>query len=178
MGTIKRNIKNNNGYTLMEIIIVVGLVGLALTTFYSIIFSILRQQLQVYTLQQVKRQGDNIIQSITQTIRNNGVKIYSESLLTNEKCKNSGISYIPANDQEFIVMDKIGKYFFYYLDGENIASGPAALHINSSDVIITDFSISCLKSANYSTPVIKVALTVNKSGTALRYQTRVKLRSY
>ena len=57
------------GFTLIEMITVIGVMGLALPATFAILFSIFRQQTKILALKEVKRQGDQILSQLETVIR-------------------------------------------------------------------------------------------------------------
>lgn len=182
-------IKKNFGFTLIEIILVIAVMALALPALVNIVFTIVRQQYKIVALQEIKSQGNNALNTMQTVIRNNAIGIYQESSLTTAECVTNQSQYGSNNGSDFFFKDKEGKYFSFYLDagnqeGENyIASESAAIsgvaHLTNNKVMISDFSISCIKTATYSSPVITINFKVShREGSFLEYNSRVKLRNY
>ncbi len=191
-------VNRKKSFTLIEIIVVVAVIGLTLPAVFAIIFSILQQQIKIYRLSEVKRQGDYVLSNLENTIRNSAMEIYSDEALSsaNEKCASSGTSYpSPDNGEEFYFKNQFGQWFqFLVFDTEyQIASQSAVLtkiYLTTSKVRMEDFSISCSRSARYSPPIVTVSFNIcynnNNSCTSARheevasmtYKTQIKLRSY
>lgn len=188
--------KSSKSFTLIEMIITIGTIGLVLPALFVIIFSILQQQLKIQRLSIAKREGDYVLNIIENTIRN-----YAESVH----------STIPANENNKICLsnniesvnyfkDKFGNWFRFCSssDGQNcdnadnfIASSSStlgnAVSLNSNQTKITDLTIQCYRTTLYSPPVINVSFKIQYDTTFLRadeittplnYQTKIKLRSY
>ncbi len=191
-------INYKKGFTLIEIIVVISVIGLTLPAVFAIIFSILQQQTKIYRLSEVKRQGDYVLSNLENTIRNSAVKIYSDQALSsaNEKCANSGTSYpSPGNGAGFYFKNQFSQWFQFYIPATEyqIASQSQVLnksYLTTNKVRIENLSISCSRSGRYSPPIVAITFNIcynnNNSCTSARheevanmtYQTQIKLRSY
>jgi len=196
MGIINKlkinSIRQKKCFTLIEMIVVIATIGLVLPALFSIIFSILQQQVKIQRLSIVKREGDYVLNVIENTIRNYGESIHSATPPTesNKICQSSSLE----NASYF--KDKFGNWFRFYLNTTNSISSessvlnnglPGSVSLNSSQTKITNFSIQCYRTSLYSPPVVNISFTIEYNTTSLRveekvtpltYQTKVKLRSY
>lgn len=180
----------------METIIVIGIIGMILPVIFSIIFSIIRQQTKVYVLSVVKREGDNALNVIENSIRNKAVSIHSAIPdTTNEVCKGLSLQH-PAsgtsNGSDFYFSDSEGQYFRFMLTNNEIASSSSIANASvdlTSDVNtrITDFDISCLQTNVQSAPIVDIHFKIEQKQSlsqraedvaALDYSTKVKLRTF
>lgn len=188
----------NRGFTFIEMLVVVGIIGLLIPVVFSIIVVILRQQLKVVRLSQIKRDGDYALNVLENTVRNHATKIFPDygSLLTDELCNDAGETYplTPPNSQLYFDDSLNQRFGFYLTAGNQIASDSAILNgvargsveLVSNKVEITSFNISCQKGGTYSPPIITVSFDIRYKTTStrpeetasLRYQTKIKLRSY
>ncbi len=195
MGIINSNKK---GFTLVEIVITFAVVGLILPILFNIIFTIINEEIKIYRLTEVKRQGDFALNEIENTIRNFGYKIYSEAAMTNERCTSATPTYGPINGTNFFIKDKYASLFRFYKDLErpdSIASYSAkqsdgselsTVYLTNSKVAISDFLISCQYVTDYSAPLITVTFKVEYVTTGTRpeetasmdYRTSVRPRSF
>lgn len=191
--------KKNNGFTLIEMILVIGSISLTLPLLFSIIFIILQQQVKINRLTEVKRQGDYILTVIIDTISNHAVSIHSDIPPSNLICTTPNEQPI---DQAYF-LDKYATYFRFCKSGSGsncdnnnnyIASfssilnngSPATIPLNNNKVNITDFSLTCYKKSEFSSPIIGIRFTISYNTLSTRpeekaqmtYQTKVKLRSY
>ena len=188
---LKINFKKNKAFTLIEVIVVIGVIGIVLPVLFSIIFSILQQQTKIQRLSLVKKEGDYILNVIENVVRNYAVKIYSENSFINEKCASAGSTYGPENGNTFYFQDKYNRWFNFYLNSTTITSNSANLsssvNLNSSQTKISSFSLQCYRSALYSPPIISINFTIEYNTNSnraeekiipLTYQTKIKLKSY
>ena len=196
MGIINKlkinSIRQKKCFTLIEMIVVIATIGLVLPALFSIIFSILQQQVKIQRLSIVKREGDYVLNVMENTIRNYGESIHSATPPTesNKICQSSSLE----NASYF--KDKFGNWFRFYLNTTNSISSESSVLNNgsrgsvsliSSQTKITNFSIQCYRTSLYSPPVVNISFTIEYNTTSLRveekvtpltYQTKVKLRSY
>ena len=98
------NIKK--GFTLIETIVVVAVIGLTLPVIFSIFFVLFQQQTKIYRLNTVKKEGDYVINLIENTIRDDAVTILSSNSpippdATNLKCANDSTSYSSTSSLTF-----------------------------------------------------------------------------
>ncbi len=187
MGRIKQ------AFTLIEMIVVVGVIGLVLPLLFSIIFLLIQQQIKLIRVQEVKKQGDLIINLIETTIRNSAVAVYSDSSLTNIECSSEETSYpvsypsSPSSGNNVYFKDKFGNWFNYSLNLTNISSNSATtnFNLNNDRTMISDFRIQCRRINRYAYPVIYISFTIDynppstksEERAAMSYQTRIKLRT-
>ncbi len=176
------------GFTLIEMIIVVSVIAVMLPLIFSIIFSILRSQVKVYRLAQVKREGDSALVAMETTIRNSAIGVYSDQTMTSPQCDDFLLrpSYPASDGSNFYFQDTKGNYFRYSLSSGNIASSSAAGASNlvSDKVLISSFQVSCARSGDFSSPLITISYTVTYNTTegisasaTIPYQLRIKLRN-
>lgn len=183
-------------FTLIETIVVVVVIGLTLPVLFAIIFTLMRQQIKIYRLTQIKREGDYLIGIMENTIRDKAVTIYKSAVIddTNIVCKN--VETYPLSGTVYF-LDKDNEWFGYEYDGlSKIASKSAdldnpSIDLTSSKILVDSFSISCSRSSIYSpasillsfdicydTGLPNCATTRPEETASLHYQTRIKLRNY
>lgn len=185
-----------SGFTFIEMALVVAIVGLVIPVIFSIVYVILRQQVKVYRLSEVKRQGDFTLSTMENTIRNYAKTTHSGVPDdTNEICGGNGSSGANPYFKDRI---DLSSYFTYALSSGKIASTSSVSGANSdltTDTVIVQLIgstplIGCTRSSIYSTPVISINFSVcyNISGSCtssrpeesatLNYSTKVKMKSY
>jgi type II secretory pathway pseudopilin PulG len=159
-------------------VIVIGVISFALPVMFSIIFLILQQQVRIYALQDIKRQGDNALSNMKSTILQYGSRIV-DSGTTDDKCATI------INSPSIYLIDKHDVRFNYYLTGDNrIASGganfPVPLPLTTTKVTVSNLLFSCSQSNTFSPPVVSIsfAVSIPALGTSMNYATKVKLRTY
>lgn len=163
-------------------VVVIGVISVVLPALFAILFTVLQQQLKIYALQEMKRQGDNALVAIETTIKNNAVGIYADEAFATAKCTTTGSYYQTAG--RFIIKDRNGKWFEYVDDLGHLASNSAAprMRLTTDKVTISNFSISCNKgqTSPYISPLITISFDIrhNSNIYTMHYQTKIKLRSY
>jgi type II secretory pathway pseudopilin PulG len=173
-------------FTLIETIVVVAVIGLTLPVLFAIIFTLMRQQVKIYRLSQVKREGDYLISIMNTTIKNRAVSIYKSNILSdaNIVCEGAGSSY----SSPLYFLDEDQQFFGYEIDGNKVASTSAYPNVNltSNKTIVSGLSIDCLRNTIYSPPSVLISFTIQyntistrpEETSSLYYQTRIKLRGH
>ena len=192
--------KKNKGFTLIEMIVVISTIALSLPILFSIVFTILQQQTKIYRLTEVKRQGDYVLNTMENLIKNYAASVHSSQ----PPSENNKICQW-QNEQTIngYFLDKFGSYFRFCrsntgsncdADGNYIASFSSILNngnsqtipLNNDKVRISDFLLTCYQTNPYSPPVVGISFIIYYNTTSTRpedkaqmtYQTKVKLRSY
>ncbi len=183
------------GFTLIEVIVVVGIIAIVTPALFTIVFGILRQQAKVEALRQAKREGDFLIQNIENTIRNYAISIHSGLPAddnSNAVCNASGSSYQLT---PLYFKDKFSNWFKYDPipvsgDYTKVASDSSLANTDSdlttSKVDVQNFSLNCASTSAFSPPVVSISFTVSYNTNSSRpedtgqltYRTKIKLRSY
>lgn len=181
-------------FTLIETIVVVAVIGMTLPVLFAIIFTLMRQQVKIYRLSQIKRGGDYVINLMENVIKDKAVTIHTNTPPSDANiiCKNVGTS---ASGTSLYFLDKNKQWFGYLATGNSVASTSANLaspiNLTSSKIIVSNFSIYCSRNSIYSPASILLGFDIcydTGSGictsirpeevTSMHYQTRIKLRSY
>ncbi len=182
------------GFTLIETIVVVAVIGLTLPVLIGAVFVMVRQQTKIIRLSQVKREGDYIINLMENTIRDKAVSIHSgQPDDTNIICKIVGT---PPSAPSLYFFDRDKQWFGYIFDTSAIASKSADLDnlpnvltyvLTSSKSKVSAFSIGCSRVTDFSAPVVTLSFDIcyetcnmarPEDYAKLHYQTRIKLRNY
>lgn len=188
---IKIRLKVKFSFTLIETILVIGIVSLSLPLIFSIFYSIIRQQFRIYELTQVKREGDQILTLIESTINNYAIAIHSSLPISesNEIC----VDPTEGEKQIGYFKDWFSNWFRYSLQPTGctqncaLASTSAVIaetvNLNSDKTKISNFSFSCYRTNNFSPPIIKIGFSIcywlnNTCDYVLNYQTKFKLKNY
>ena len=192
---MKGHENKKKAFTLIEMIVVISILGLIMPVIFTVIFGIVREQVKIFRLSQIKEEGDFVLNTLGNTIRGNIVSIHSASPpdSTNIICDTVGAS-TPSTVLYFL--DKDANWLGYGTSGNQIASYSASfasppLNLTSSKTIISNFQISCQKTAVYSGATVLLGfdicyntgagscLSTRPEETAtLHYQTRFQLRNY
>lgn len=152
--TEKRN--NSAGFTLVEILLYVSIISVMLTVISIFMFSVLQSQAKFKTISEVDQQGIQIVQSITQSIRNaNSITVPSQG----------------ATEQTLTLgfLDSVKNPTVFNSDGTNIQIKEginSIFPLTNSKVIISGLSFSNVSKTN--TPgIVKFQFTlthINSSG--------------
>lgn len=185
----------SHSFTFIEIIVIVGILSITLPALFAIFFVILQQQTKIVRLTQVKREGDFVVDSINSLIRNNAVAIYQDQNFSVSECSTTGSTYTNPEGNSFYFSDSYGFYFqinrvlnggdqTYYIASQS--AGASNIFLTTNKVMVSDFTISCSRSATYSAPVVTILFSLSYNTTSskpedkvtLNYQTHVKLKNY
>ncbi len=182
-------------FSFLEVLVVVAVLGIVLPAFFAIFYTILIQQVKVYRLSEVKRQGDSLTTFLENTFRNNAYTIYNGAT---EICQADPAVAFPHNgtptsfqnvyDSVFSISNTTTSVSLSYPNP--VAPAPTfafpAGQLNNLPVDIKSFTITCTRSGQYSAPVIAITYTATYHTTStnpnenasLPYQLYIKLRSF
>ncbi len=177
--------KKNKGYTLIEVLIVITILGIIMPAVFSILFAILQQQAKISEITEVKRQGDYALQYMKEKISReaDGV-IDNTGLLTlcdnpvQDTSATAGADFIFQGTSDFNFYTNAGILMF----NQGLLTTP----LTASPIVISDFQIACIKKSTYASPIIMFSfrVTFNRASqdvqlgtTELLYQSRVRLRT-
>jgi len=183
------------GFTLIEMIIVIAIVGVILPLVFSIIFVVLKQQARIHRIAETRRQGDSIMSFMKEKISTQVVEI--RSLGGAAQCDDPGDIYpsSPSPDgRNFYFLDADGNIFYFlYSSGnrrityESFTPPPyISTALNSDTVIVTNFKIQCIKKTFSSPPLVQIAFdvkyrdrtpTVDEGEVVLPYRTKIRIRN-
>lgn len=184
-------IKIKSAFTLIETLVVIGVLSLVLPTLFAIFYLILREQLRLYALTEVKRQGD-ITNTIMETvIRDYAVKIKDSPGSSGNQICSTSLNSQPSGANNF--QDKFGNDFRFDVAGTQIASYSALLknnpsYLTNNKVLVTAFNIGCNYTSTFSPPMVSINFTIcyNNNGScatnqeeavSLNYSTFITLRN-
>jgi type II secretory pathway pseudopilin PulG len=185
MGKIKSHLKSKSGFTFVEILVAVGVIGFALPIVFSIVFTIFRQQTKIYRLTEAKKQGDYIL-SLSKNLITSATGIYEDSALVTEKCDGIINNAYSTGGNSFYFKDKNSAAINIILSSGQIATGPSGIAMTNSNVEVNDYQISCVKStiASEALVTLKFDIKYKTSSTnvedatpELSYQSSYKLRN-
>ena len=175
------------GFTMIEMLIVIGLFIILLPTIFAILSTILRQQLRMYKIVEAKRQGDAAMAFMKEKILRDGVSITSN---TGSQCFDASPpnnQYTTSDGRWFRIFNESGTsyYNFYQSAGGQINYYESNLNITAAltanTVRVTNFQISCFRRSLNSPPMIQISYTVtstdNTATISLPYKTKVRLLS-
>lgn len=190
--------KRKKGYTIIEMMLVIGLIALLMPAVFSILYVIMQQQVKIYELTETKRQGDYVMQLMKEKIMRDAVSLRrdDDGIFTNiavftNICNSTGSNFTSVNNGvDFVFLNDLNNPFQYVLSGNTlryreIGAPNVDAALNSNRVIITNFQINCAVKATYTDPVVSFSYTAQYNRavpnpqlgtTQLQYQTKVKLR--
>lgn len=183
--------KQQRGFTLLEVIIVLSIFTIIIPAMFTMYFASLRAQRKVFVLRDAKRNGDNALTAMENLIKQNAISIHDNSPPTpsNQVCTSSAPS---ASDTELFFKDKDGSWFSFTQSNGRIASSSAltgnttSTNLTNDKSTVSSFDIRCLYVSETSPPLVSISFRVDQIGptgrpedvASLSYQTKVKLRSY
>lgn len=194
-----RKLRSVLGFTFIESLIVIAVLGLVFPIVFSTLFIILRQQIKVYRLSEVKRQGDSIINYLDNVIKNNAFRIYDDR--GEEMCDPNMDNPNPVRNIASFE-DKYNSSFSIDYSSPNLSiTYPTPLPpaptfafpqgtLNSSKVIISAYQATCQKQESYSAPIVFISFSVcykdkgvcptgrQEELASLDYTTYIKLRNF
>ena len=130
------------GFTIIEIVVVVAIVGITLPAIFAILFNLLRLNLQLSQLQRVKEVGDYVSNVMISTVRRNAIRV-------DESCSDGvlqGVLSDPNIQSSILFRDRYDVCFGYYLK-EADDSG-------ITTVTLASVSAALSPTSNYSTPLV------------------------
>jgi type II secretory pathway pseudopilin PulG len=189
---------HEKAFTLIELVIVIGVIAISLPIVFGLFFLILQAQSRIYILQEVKRNGDYTLSVMQNIIKDRAYAIYSDPGLANENevCSTKSSPSTPTSAANPLYFkDPDGRLFYFYADEttHRIASysaitNPNTYWLTNEKVAIEpdNFSLSCFRTSIFSPPIVAVSFSISQAGSparheekaSLNYQTKVKLKSY
>lgn len=179
------------GFTLIETLVVVAIIGLSLPVIFALFITTLQSQAKVAITQEVKRNGDYALDIIEHNIKASAYTIYSDAAQTTEVCTTRSSPSTPASSATVYFADKNNSLFYFSQLSDRIAwfaanQNPQTTYLTAPNVKVIDLSITCNRTASFSPPIISISFSVSQNepsprheGTAsLDYRTKIKLRSY
>lgn len=191
--------QNKKGFTFIETLVVISIFSLIFPLALSILFVIMQQQLRVFSLSEVKRQGDSIVSYLQDTIANNAYTLYDST--GTEVCEADSLSF-PASGEPASFRDRFNSDFTINFNEPDLSidyppppipaptfafsAGP----LNNSKVRIVNFVMSCERASPFTAPFVSISFTAcyNLDGScitsqvqktvSLDYQSSIKLRSF
>ena len=176
----------SKGFTLLEVILVLGILVIILPLGFSIFLATSRAQLKVYVLHNVKRNGDTAL-----SIMQNLIKTRALSLQQSDGsaiCSSAPSSY-SSGDVYFVDADD--NRFRFYISYNKIPSeissiGVSFLTNEQVSVPSGGFSLTCNRATPFSPPLVALSFSISQAAStsraeeqaALNYQTKIRLRAY
>lgn len=185
-----------NGYTFIEIIIVIGIVAITLPIIFSLFFVNLRSASRIYTLQEVKRNGDTALSSIESFVKNDASEIITSYSNETEICNTPllPLTPTPTPASSIYFKNKHNVNFGFSLAVNNgvnkIASESASVgavsYLTNDNVTISNLQFSCQSLSSFASPSVNVSFTISKNvplgaptadKASLNYSSRIRLRN-
>lgn len=180
------------GFTLVEVIVVIAIVGMMLPIIFSIITTVARQQSKIYRISEAKQQGDFALAYIKNYIRNTGDRIY---LLRNDETnefavevcntiETPGNTHLSQSGKDFYIKknNTPNQYFRFYNERARIdldgASGSrereisqiffddngSAQQLTTNNVKIENFSLQCIRRTESGEPYVVISFLIYFTG--------------
>jgi type II secretory pathway pseudopilin PulG len=190
----------HKSFTLIELIVAVGVVGLILPAVFSIFFTIIRQQLVLIAYQDMKQQGDSMQRNIINILQNRVAYISNSTYDASDICPIiGGTTPIPTQSAHVYMKDREGNaiHLRYLLNptpptstSYTIASDSGNVlnvikktyYLSSKDVTVSDVGFSCYHLNEFTPAIVETQYTVLKTTQfreiSLPYKFNVTLRNY
>lgn len=178
--TKRKAATQQKGFTMIELIIVLAILGILMPAGFAMFMANLRAQTKVLILQQVKRNGDAALDTMESLIKIQGQSL--EEADGTAVCDTSGSSY--SGDVYFV--DPDGQRFMFHQLTERIASESATTaYLTSDRVTVSNFVLSCSRESQFTAPLVSIAFDVQQAqmttraeeAATLGYQTKIRLRN-
>jgi len=177
--------KKNRAFTLIEMLIVISIVGIAVPIIVTIFGAVMRQQIQTKKLVETKNQADFVLNSVKIIVKNHAFSLHNSfpASTENEICQNQSETQTPTS---MVFEDLEGESFYFDLQEGVVASVSSVLaepvELSSKPVAISDLVVSCSRSSFFASPLVRVSFTATHEDTrlgvvALPFQTRISLRN-
>lgn len=173
--------KQKSGFSLVEILVVLAVLGIMLPAFFSLVFSVLRQQVKLQYMSRVKREGDAAFALMREVARDRSVRL-TDAPSGAGICETAGTS---ANTVYFY--DETGNWITFILQNNQIVAqrNTGSETLTSSNVTVSGLTVSCVRKARYAAPLVSMSFTVSSENVgrseakaSLPYRTSVVMRSY
>lgn len=171
------------GFTLIEFLVVLGILIFIVPSVFGLIYSLLRQQSRIVALQEVKRQGDLAFNHMKVSIRNSAVTTYTDSAGAIAICTTAADPLIGATSIYFLNAIGSGSYFGYRLSGTDLlydqTSSPPA-QLTNSTVRVSNVVLGCTRTTAAVPPLVNVSFTVTEptNNASLNYKTLIKIGAH
>jgi prepilin-type N-terminal cleavage/methylation domain-containing protein len=133
---MNRQVKKS-GFTIIEMVVVISIMGLILPVFFTIIYTLIKQQTQILVLQRIKENGDFASRRVVSLVLNNAVSI-------DASCTSSELQdYLQNAESKICFEDSFGNPFTIYTDDQDrmasasAITGEVILIGNSADLDLT-----------------------------------------
>lgn len=178
-----RNTKYHRGFTLIEFLIVITIIIFIVPSLFGLIYSLLRQQVRITALQEVKRQGDLAFNHMKVSIKNNAVSTYSNLSGATAICATTGSSAAATSSMYFLDKADPNSYFGYSLSNSVLQyeqSPSTTTALTNSSVAISSLLLGCTKTSEFVPPLVSLSFIVSEpaNNISLTYKTLIKLNTH
>jgi type II secretory pathway pseudopilin PulG len=192
MGRIKMK-----SFTLIELIIAVGVTALILPAVFAIFFSIIKQQIVLVSYQTMKLQGDNVQRNIKNMLLGRAAYVTdsSYSFTTTDSMCPPITTPTPTYAPELYFKDRddVGVHIYLVpnptpatnsIASDSAGVTPKTYYLTSPEVSISSLGFTCSQISAFTPPIISVKYTVLKSSVyqsqsiSLPYSFKIRLRDY
>lgn len=168
------------GYTLIELLAVITLLGAVGTITFGILLSSLRGSNKSESVTTLQQNGNYALSVMSRMIR------FSQKITDPASCY-SGPTPTPVQTTQITIQNLDGNTTTFSCDGMpdgSIASNGASL-IDTSATSVTSCSFTCMQATNYAIPSVTIDFTLNKknsnnlteNNSPTHFQTTVTLRN-
>jgi len=180
-------------FTLIELIVAVGVVGLILPAIFNIFFIMIRQQLVLTAYQTIKQQGDSAQRNIKNILQSRAAYITNSSYTATDVCPlpltptpQFSELYIGDRNKGFIhLYSKLvsGTIYSIASDSADISKTVIKTYdLTSNDVTVSDMEFSCHRINDFTPAIISAKFTITKTAAlreiSLPYIFNIRLRNY
>ncbi len=173
--------KQLRGFTLIELTIVLALLGIILPAVFAIFLAHLRAQTKVLVLQEVKRNGDQALNTMVTLIKADGRSL--QDVDGSPLCQTAGATFTgniyinDINDNQFM---------FHAVEGRIASESAKTDYLTSEKVAISNFELTCQRDSQFTAPLLSISFDVSQAQSTTRaeesvtlpYQTKVRLRNF
>lgn len=176
-----------SSFTLIEMIVVIGVIALLVPTIFAMTFAMVRQQLLLYGYSEIKRQGALVQQSLRNTIANRATAVTDASyadldicppLTTPSPTPASRIYLLDSNNDGFSFFQELGEPYRF---ASYSATTGKTYYLTNSMISISDVSFTCYRTHEASAPFVYASYTSSKTvldrTISLPFKVRVQLGS-
>lgn len=174
-------------FTLIEMIVVIGVIALLVPTIFAMTFALIRQQLTLFGYSELKRQGSLVQQSIRNTIATRGMSVTDSSYSDIDICPPL-TSPTPTPAQRIYLLDTNNEGFSFFQElaepyrfASYSASTGKTYFLTNSNISLTDVAFTCYRTDEASSPFVYASYTTSKSildrVISLPFKIRVQLGS-
>lgn len=181
----------NRSFTLIELIIAVGVTALILPAVFAIFFAIIRQQLVLFSYQTMKHEGDSIQRTIKNILQQRAVYITDStySYLTSDAVCPLITTPTPTFAPHLYMIDRNGQRIHVFPTPTSTsvtyiasASATKTYLLSSDQVSVSGMGFSCYRLNEFTQPIVTTSFTVQKStyfkDISLPYLFSTRLRNY